>query len=250
LRLPDRLSRPTHWSGFFFLFAVALAGLLFFLPIGLCGFGGVFSIRRNTSSRDFVMPPSIDEALKLAFARVFGIGSLSGAPKYAMALSDIVTWSAAIDYRLVVVFASVTETPLAIVERALNEMANSHARIKALRAMNADFAPDDKFRQSLADLLEEADALAKSRAKYVHGYWIVGDGQVKLVNRQLPFNSRKRERPVPLTELTDLGKQLQALHSKIQDLIHPLLPPPTLPESIARRLPKGPRRRDRKGRKG
>lgn len=196
------------------------------------------------------MHTSIEKALDLAFARVFGIGSLAGAPQYAMALADIVTWSAALDYRLVVVFAAVTQTPLAIVERALNEMANSHARIKALRAMNADFAPNDSFRLSLSALLAEAEELAKARAKYVHGYWIVGGNQVKLANRDLPFTSRNRERVVSLSELTNLGKQLSALHGKLQNLIHPLLPPPTLPESISQRLPKRRRVRGRgKGQK-
>jgi hypothetical protein len=42
------------------LISAVLAVRFFRLPIGLCGFGGVFSIRRNTSSRALSVGKGVD----------------------------------------------------------------------------------------------------------------------------------------------------------------------------------------------
>jgi hypothetical protein len=42
---------PAHWPGFFVSDSFGGAGGFFLLPIGWCGVGGVFNIRRSTSSR-------------------------------------------------------------------------------------------------------------------------------------------------------------------------------------------------------
>lgn len=186
--------------------------------------------------------PTTKQAVQHAFHIItHGYGSLVGAPNYARELAEIVSLSSGLDYRLVVAVSRLTETPLAVIERGLHEVSNTHTRIKILRAMNKDFAPSDTFRGRLATLLVDAENIAKERAKYVHGYWTVSKltskQTVTLTNRDLPITSKQRDRKVPLKELKDLVAKFRDIHSRLSLVITSLPEAPPLPETLSQRLP-------------